>query len=168
FVRGKPKHEVLREALEHLDRDRSFDPGTGDDTFHNLDALVGTDIDLLIAGHTHLERSLPRSRGRGHYFNSGTWARLICIEPAVRQDPAAFERLFRLLDGGTMEMLDRARVSVGGREREIGLRRDTVVVIEKQEAPAAGVRASLQHVLPASASSPIRLTPAAAAAWTEG
>jgi len=168
FVRGKPKHEVLREALEHLDRDRSFDPGTGDDTFRNLDALVGTDIDLLIAGHTHLERSLPRSRGRGHYFNSGTWARLICIEPAVRQDPAAFERLFRLLDGGTMEMLDRARVSVGGSEREIVLRRNTVVVIEKQEAPATGVRASLQHVLPASGSSPIRLTPAAAAAWTEG
>src|SRR5262249_57346268 len=132
FVRGKPKHEVLREALEHLDRDRSFDPGTGDDTFHNLDALVGTDIDLLIAGHTHLERSLPRSRGRGHYFNSGTWARLICIEPAVRQDPAAFERLFRLLDGGTLEMLGRARLSVRGRQRQILVPPNPVVVIAQQ------------------------------------
>src|SRR5262249_33820001 len=74
FVTGKPKHEVLREALEHLDHDRSFDPESPDDTFRDLDAMVGAEIDLLLAGHTHLERSLPRSRGRGHYFNSGTWA----------------------------------------------------------------------------------------------
>ena len=91
FVSGKPKHEVLREALEHLDRDRSFDPAAPDDTFRDLDAMVGADVDLLLAGHTHLERSLPRSRGRGHYFNSGTWARLIRIEPAVRQNEAAFK-----------------------------------------------------------------------------
>ena len=65
FVSGKPKHEVLREALEHLDRDRSFDPAAPDDTFRDLDAMVGADIDLLLAGHTHLERSRRVAAGEG-------------------------------------------------------------------------------------------------------
>jgi len=171
LVTGKPKQEVLREALEHLDRDRSFDPAAPDDTFRQLDAMVGADIDLLLAGHTHLERSLPRSRGRGHYFNSGTWARLIRIEPAVRQDKAAFERLFGLLDGGTIESLENARLTVSNSDREIVLRRNTVVLIEARAAAAgaaASVHASLQHVLPAKEELPIRLAPAQAATWTGG
>jgi hypothetical protein len=134
--------------------------------------MVSADIDLLVAGHTHLERSQPRSRGRGHYFNSGTWARLIRIEPAVRQDAAAFERLFRLLDGATMEALDKARVTVGATDRQIVLRRNTVVLIEANTAAALGaavrVHASLQHVLPADGDLPIRLEPADAATWTGG
>jgi UDP-2,3-diacylglucosamine pyrophosphatase LpxH len=175
FVSGKPKHEVLREALEHLDRDRSFNPGAPDDTFRDLDSMVGADIDLLLAGHTHLERSQPRSRGRGHYFNSGTWARLIRIEPDMRQDETAFKSLFRLLDGGTIEGLDNARVNVGGVDRPIVLRRNTVVLIEANTAAvpgaaaAARVHASLQHVVPAEGSQPIRLEPAAnAEIWTGG
>jgi UDP-2,3-diacylglucosamine pyrophosphatase LpxH len=170
FVTGKPKQEVLREALEHLDLDRSFDPAAPDDTFHDLDAMVGADIDLLVAGHMHLERSQPRSRGRGHYFNSGTWTRLIRIEPAVRQDETEFKRLFRLLDGGTMKALDEARVTVGGVDRPIVLRRNTVVVIDPDAVavPGVRVRASLQHVLPAEAGLPIRLEPASAVTWTGG
>ena len=169
---GKPKHEVLREALEYLDRDRSFEPGVPDDTFRDLDAMIGAEIDLLVAGHTHLERSLPRSRGRGHYFNSGTWARLICIEPTVRQNEAAFERLFRVLDGGAMAALDNARITVDGTDHEIVLRRNTVVVIDANAEVTLGVstrvQASLQHVLPAKAPLPIRLEPSNAATWTGG
>jgi hypothetical protein len=171
LVTGKPKHEVLREALEHLDRDRSFDPGAEDDTFRQLDAMIGADVDLLLSGHTHLERSLPRRRGRGHYFNSGTWARLIRIEPAVRQDKEAFAQVFGLLDGGTIESLDKARVIVGGSAHDIVLRRNTVVLIEARAAEpgaAVGVHASLQHVLPTTDKLPIRLEPAPAATWTGG
>jgi UDP-2,3-diacylglucosamine pyrophosphatase LpxH len=173
FVSGKPKHEVLREALEHLDRDRSFDPTAPDNTFRDLDGMVGADVDLLVAGHTHLERSLPRSRGRGHYFNSGTWARLIRIEPEVRQDQAAFKFLFRLLDGGAIEVLDKARVNLGGVDRQILLRRNTVVLIEANTASvpgaAPGVHASLQHVVPAEGNLPIRLESVdAAPIWTGG
>ncbi|MDI2073053.1 metallophosphoesterase [Bradyrhizobium sp. Mp27] len=165
FVTGRPKHEVLREALEHLDHDRSFDPAAPDDTFRELDSMVGVEIDLLLAGHTHLERSVPRSRGRGHYFNSGTWARLIRVEPAVRQNEAAFKSLFSVLNGGTMEVLDNARINFGGVDREVVLRRNTVVLIEADRA-AGSVRASLQHVLPANGPQPIRLEPAGAETWT--
>lgn len=163
FFSGKPRHEVLREALEHLDRDRSFDPATPDPTYRDLDAAMGADIDLLLAGHTHLERSLKRNRGRGHYFNSGTWARLIRIEPDLRADEQAFEALFRLLDGGTMPALDGARISGGGvASRELVLRLNTVVVVEKT---AAGPTcASLRHVEPAPPGGSIELKHAAGAA----
>jgi hypothetical protein len=170
FLAGKPNMEVLRKALEHLDLDRSFEPGAPDDTFRDLDARVGTDIDLLLAGHTHLERSLPRRRGRGHYFNSGTWARLIRIEPKVRQSESAFSELFRLLGGGTIEELESARLTVEGVDYPVAFRRNTVVLIEADAAaaPAQKVRASLQHVAPAGGGLPIRLELADVAPWTGG
>jgi UDP-2,3-diacylglucosamine pyrophosphatase LpxH len=103
---GKPSSEALREAFELLDADRSFDIGAPDDTYARLDRLVAPDIDYVVAGHTHLERALPRQSGRGYYFNSGTWARLIRIDPDVRRSPERFERVFRLFQGGSMEALD--------------------------------------------------------------
>ena len=106
LVTGKPTHEILREALENLDKDRSFDIGATDDTFKWLDELTGPDIDFLVAGHTHLERALKRIKGHGFYFNSGTWARLIQITPEVRANPTKFERVFNLLKGGEMKNLD--------------------------------------------------------------
>ncbi len=168
FFDGKPRHEVLREALEHLDRDRSFDAAAPDATFRDLDAMIGADIDIVVAGHTHLERSLPRSRGRGHYFNSGTWARLMRIEPALRQDAAAFAQLFALLDGGSVDALDRARIAVAGTPMAPVIRRNTVVLIERRAAPAAGAHARLQHVMAATDGHPIRLADAGAAHWNGG
>ena len=121
WLRGQPRHEVLREALEFLDKDQSFEPGAADDTFRQLDARVAPEIDLLLTGHTHLARSLPRQRGAGHYFNSGTWARLMRIPPELRRDKARFKQLFDLLGQARMADLDRAPGLV--------LRQNTVVAI---------------------------------------
>jgi UDP-2,3-diacylglucosamine pyrophosphatase LpxH len=107
-LRGQPTHEVLREALECLDQDRSFEPGEPDDTFRQFDARVGPEIHLLLTGHTHLARSLPRTRGGGHYFNSGTWARLMRLAPEVRRDKQRFKQWFELLARGRMADLDAA------------------------------------------------------------
>jgi hypothetical protein len=102
----QPQDEVLRDALEKLDEDRSFDPTASDDTFRSLDNEVSPDIDFLVSGHTHLERALRRINGGGYYFNSGTWARLIRIDPAVRGNPGAFKAVFETLKNGTMSKLD--------------------------------------------------------------
>ena len=107
-LRGQPTHEVLREALECLDQDRSFDTGAADDTFRQFDARIGPEIDLLLTGHTHLARSLARTRGNGHYFNSGTWARLMRLAPEVRRDKQRFKQWFELLGRGRMADLDAA------------------------------------------------------------
>jgi len=105
-VRRKPTHEMLSDALDGIDKDRSFDFDAPDDTSKRLDAMVSADIRFLIAGHTHLERALVRRDGKSYYFNSGTWARLIKLEPEVRKDLERFRRVFDIFKGGQMEDLD--------------------------------------------------------------
>ena len=139
LVTGKGQVEALREALDGLDTDRSFDPGAEDDTYRELDRLVGGDIDFLIAGHTHLERALQRRRGRGFYFNSGTWARLIQIPPQLRQDAAGFAEAFKRLKAGTMEALDG-----GPMEPSLTQRRCSVVSIWQESGATIG---ELRHVV---------------------
>jgi UDP-2,3-diacylglucosamine pyrophosphatase LpxH len=108
WVKGEPTSEVLREALEKLDTDRSFALDELDDTARMLDEQTSPRIDFLVAGHTHLARARRRLYGSGVYFNSGTWARLIRIAPEVRRDPDAFRKLFELLKHGDMKALDAA------------------------------------------------------------
>ena len=136
-LRGKPAADVLRETLDYLDTDQSFDVAAPDDTFKAIDALVAPEIDLVLAGHTHLERTLRRQRGFGHYFNSGTWARLMRITPAVRQDPVRFGAVFKLLNGSRIETLEQA-------EPELVLRRNTVISIWRD--PDGATQAELRHV----------------------
>ncbi len=106
LVRGDSTSEVLREALDKLKNDRSFDLEQEDDTFTRLDELVGEEIDFLLTGHTHLERALPRKHGPGHYFNTGTWVRLIQLEQPALQNAERFQRLFRVFDARSMAALD--------------------------------------------------------------
>ncbi|WP_434654010.1 metallophosphoesterase [Chromobacterium violaceum] len=109
LIQGKSTEEALRRGLDGLDKDQSFNPNAVDDTFTALDEQVDPSIDFLVAGHTHLERSLSRRKGQGSYFNSGTWARLIQISPQTRQDPQAFNTLInRLIKSRSMGELDQA------------------------------------------------------------
>lgn len=106
FVTGGDKPEILRKALDKLGQDRSFDPETEDLTSKSLDEQIGDSADFLVAGHTHLERALERKKGRGWYFNSGTWARLIKLEDSVLQSKEEFKKVFDVFKEGTMEALD--------------------------------------------------------------
>lgn len=107
LIRGEETSEVLREALEGVHKDRSFDPTAEDDTYKLLDEAVGEGFDFLIAGHTHLRRALERKKRRGTwYFNSGTWARLIKLEDRVLRDADEFRKVFDSFREGTMQALD--------------------------------------------------------------
>lgn len=106
LLRGRSKVEILREAIEGVQKDKSFDPTVEDGTFQQLDQQVGPEVDFVIAGHTHLERSLARRRGSGHYFNTGTWARLIRIRPEQLADEESFEPVFAALRSPTIPELD--------------------------------------------------------------
>jgi len=105
FRREEPS-EVLREALKRLGRDRSFDPTAEDETYTLLDDHVGEDVEIIVAGHTHLERSLARRKKRGWYFNSGTWVRLIQLTPDVLKNKAGFRTVFDAFKAGDMAALD--------------------------------------------------------------
>ena len=128
----------MREALEKLDRDRSFDVRDYDDTAKALDDEISPAIDFLVAGHTHLDRALPRRNGGGVYYNSGTWARLIRIPGDVRRDSAKFAALYQVLKDGNMETLDA--------EKELVSKPNTVVAIRAE--PGGGAKGELLHVVP--------------------
>ncbi len=90
----------LRELLQEVMTDAAFDPGQGDKTSRALGELVGDEIDVLVAGHTHFEKHLDLGGGR-LYFNSGTWIPLMRMGPAHLGDQQTFENTFELLKTGT-------------------------------------------------------------------
>jgi hypothetical protein len=134
LVRGEDTAEVLREALEKLQQDRSFDLKQEDSTFTRLDALIGEGPEFIVAGHTHLARALERKKRRGWYFNSGTWVRLIKLEETVLKDKEQFAQVFHAFKAGTMEALDAFP--------ELVIRRLTVVAIRSENGSTYG---QLEH-----------------------
>jgi hypothetical protein len=102
----------MRAALRHVRSDKSFEPTHEDDTFRRLDELVPVGVDFVIAGHTHLRRSHPRSSG-GRYINTGTWARLIRLDHAILASPSLFAQFYEALQEPSMEALDLKKMHNG-------------------------------------------------------
>ena len=108
WITNQPPHEVLREALEKLKEDQSFNARNPDSPYCRIDELMGSGFDYLITGHTHQERRLIRSRGRGAYFNSGTWVALMHFTPDQLSSEKNFADVFRVLrDSRTIAELER-------------------------------------------------------------
>jgi UDP-2,3-diacylglucosamine pyrophosphatase LpxH len=103
---GRDDAEVLRAALESVQNDRSFELDAEDETFRRLDALTGPTLRYVISGHTHLRRALPRSRGGGFYYNTGTWARLMQLTREHLENAADFTQVFAALKVPTLAALD--------------------------------------------------------------
>jgi UDP-2,3-diacylglucosamine pyrophosphatase LpxH len=142
WVRRKPIEEVLFSALESLKKDRSFKLVAKDDTFNDLDALVSSDMDFILAGHTHLERALKRKRKTSSgkdafYYNTGTWARLMQYDRVTLGNFQQFQAVFQTLadTAGGMAALDK--------RANLVLRRPTVASIRVEQGKVAG---RLHHV----------------------
>lgn len=109
WMRGVGKDEALRRALKDwLADDKTFDISDQDDTYKQVTAAVGSSIDFIITGHTHLERAINMGGGR-YYFNSGTWIRLLQFTEAMLKDTASFKPVYDVLINGKMEAIDQAR-----------------------------------------------------------
>lgn len=104
---GGSDAEVLRNALESVQQDRSFELDDPDDTFRELDALAGADFRYVVSGHTHLRRALPRTRGSGFYYNTGTWARLLRLTKEQLKNEEDFAKIFEALKVPTLAELDK-------------------------------------------------------------
>ena len=106
WIRGVGKDEALRRALlDWLKNDKTFDREDQDDTFKAVTASVGSSIDFIVTGHTHLDRAIAMSGGR-HYFNCGTWIRLLRFTDEMLKDTASFKPYFDVLENGSMEAID--------------------------------------------------------------
>lgn len=106
WMRGIEEHEALRRALQDwLQGDKTFDLDNQDETFKEVTANVGSGIDFIITGHTHLNRAIAMSGGR-HYFNCGTWIRLLRFTDEMLKDTDAFKPYYEVLKDGSMEKID--------------------------------------------------------------
>jgi len=103
-ITRKSKVEVLREFLEKLEHDQSFLLTTPDTTFQRTNALVKENA-IVVTGHTHMERALPRGGQRGIYFNSGTWVRLMQFTPAQLANEVSFTPVYEAIAAGKMASL---------------------------------------------------------------
>jgi len=145
--------ENLREALlRWLGSDRTFAVDQEDPTFVDLDRSTSPHVDFIVAGHTHLERAIKRRNGRGMYFNSGTWIRLIQLTEAMLATRESFAPVYDALRAGTMAALDAA--APGG--VPLVLQRPIVVEIEET---ATGASGRLAYVRPGIAGGPLQTVP---------
>ena len=108
WITGVGKDEALRRALKDwLADDKTFRIEDRDDTFKQVSASVGSAIDFIVTGHTHLERAIEMGGGR-YYFNCGTWIRLLQITDEMLKDTASFQSVYEVLMNGRMETIDNA------------------------------------------------------------
>jgi hypothetical protein len=113
WITGMGPDEALRRALKDwLADDKTFKVDAPDETYKGVTENVGTDMDFIVTGHTHLERAIPMGGGR-YYFNTGTWIRLLRFDDAILGDAAAFKDVYKVLTDGTMQAIDNA--SFGGK-----------------------------------------------------
>ncbi|MGA6828548.1 metallophosphoesterase [Nitrospira sp. NS4] len=128
---GQGKEDFLRKWLQfQLGADQSFSVTDRDETFVELDKLIGPEVDYLIAGHTHLRRAIQRAGGK-YYYNTGTWIRLIGLPPELLTEKEQFEAVFKAFQTGTMAALDNLRLGLSGttEPRPLVLTPSTVVTI---------------------------------------
>lgn len=109
WIRGISKAEALRRALlDWLKDDPTFVIDDEDDTCKDIVRSVGSGIDFIVTGHTHLDRAIDLGGGR-YYFNCGTWIRLLRFTDKILADETAFEPVYKLLKDGSMKAIDAAR-----------------------------------------------------------
>jgi len=139
-IKRREPHEIAFETIKDIASAPTFDVGQHDADFNRIDEQVGPEYDVVIAGHTHLARALDRSRGRGRYFNSGTWAGLMRLTPTQLQSPAAFEPVF--------ERLRKTRTIA-----ELGTllwKRPTVVTVQQRQAMLQEITLKGKKIVPVS------------------
>jgi UDP-2,3-diacylglucosamine pyrophosphatase LpxH len=143
-LRSVDKVDALRQALlDWLDDDHSFELTEPDETYRRTLTGVGPDVDVIVTGHTHLERAIV-SASRA-YYNTGTWIRVIRFPDAVLKDAARFMNLYKLIGRASLADLDDATVTdAAGRESRLVTDVTTALQIT---ARSGSVVACLGHVV---------------------
>jgi UDP-2,3-diacylglucosamine pyrophosphatase LpxH len=106
WISGVGKDEALRRALlDWLAGDETFNIGNRDETFVGVTKSVGSGVDVIVTGHTHLERAIDMGGGR-FYFNCGTWIRLLQFGKAMLETSESFKSVYDVLEDGRMSAID--------------------------------------------------------------
>jgi len=112
---GTEREEALRRALvDWLEDDLTFSLQDRDEVCKGVLSQLGSGIDVVITGHTHLPRWIDAREQRVVYLNAGAWARVIGLRPAFLTEET-FGAVYEALTTATMDSLDSAAPSVDGR-----------------------------------------------------
>jgi UDP-2,3-diacylglucosamine pyrophosphatase LpxH len=132
----------LREAMTTWARgDESFVYDRADEFDKLLIDRIGPRISVLVAGHTHLPRSLQAQARPLVYLNTGTWARVIEVRAGELADPELGADIVERLRSGRMADLDAPTIPVpGGGHRPLARTQGLVAAVEVE---AGRVRARL-------------------------
>jgi UDP-2,3-diacylglucosamine pyrophosphatase LpxH len=143
-LRAMDAVEALRCALLDWHRDdHSFDLTDEDATFRSVSREVGPDVDVIVTGHTHLERAIVTPTRA--YYNTGTWIRVIRFPDFALVDPLQFRAMYGLLDLATLADFDKAQLAAtDGRTAPLVADVTTALQIT---ATADGVFSWLGHVV---------------------
>lgn len=156
FSSKKNKVEKLRKALKkNLEHDHTFEVTHEDKTFKMVDKEMGTDVDYVITGHTHLERAIERSAPGCYYFNSGTWIRLIQLTNEILRSPEEFARVYAAFKSGSMKQLDETNDLGPSHDQPLVLLKPSVVSVVEKNGETFG---ELCHAQPDGSLQPVENT----------
>ncbi|HXU93518.1 MAG TPA: metallophosphoesterase [Gallionella sp.] len=134
WLTGVSRDEALRRALQDwLKGDKTFAIGEKDDTYKDVTAKLGPNIDFVVTGHTHLARAIDMGAGR-FYFNSGTWIRLMGFTDKILASSSSFKPVYDVLVNGRMDDIDNATFD----KEPLVLDRTTCVSIKLENGKAVG------------------------------
>lgn len=104
--RGELKRaKLVRQLREAARKDTFFREDMPDgDYAADLEFLLRKGPDLLIHGHTHSAKAYPV--GRGMYFNSGTWARLLKL-PDTDGSKDEWDKFLKSIETNCYDVLER-------------------------------------------------------------
>jgi hypothetical protein len=156
FSSKKRKVEKLRKALKkNLEHDHTFKLTHKDDMFKKMDKELGTEVNYLITGHSHLERAIERSAPDCYYFNSGTWIRLIRLTEEILGDSEEFARVYEAFKSGSMQQLDEINNLGPSHDHPLVMLKPTVVSVVEKDGETYG---ELRHAKPDGSLEPVENT----------
>jgi len=93
---------------------------------------------FTVAGHTHKARSIEIRADQAYYLNSGTWIRILELPEQALDEGPNFDAIWQALMSGTLDAIDKARVTIDGTERPVTMDFATAVKIEAGDREVTG------------------------------
>jgi UDP-2,3-diacylglucosamine pyrophosphatase LpxH len=143
WLTGRDPADALRDALrDWVHGDESFSLGDSDSVCRGILSQVGSGVDVVITGHTHLPRWITAQDRNLVYLNAGAWARLIGLRTEFLDDPEAFRPVHQAFKASDLNALDTTSVTVNDLKVPLVLDATAAahVVEEKNETRAELVR----------------------------
>jgi len=109
------KSEALRLALlDWIEEQDDFNIDSEDATYKGMLERIGSAVDFVITGHTHMPKKIQMS-ARQWYFNTGTWIRTLRFTRACLDDKEHFKKdVWAKLKSASLDELDKIKIRADG------------------------------------------------------